>query len=223
MMDHSELVKRLRAQGRLEGYYEAPAIQREAANALEAQAKRIAEIAELEHRVEFYEKNRDLALKVAAERHDRIAELEAALKESEQTLTVASRILSKDTKIVSKGRLWGKSTLETIRAVLANTPASESTPVAELDCVDPNGVPFSKLTGFVDRAWARKTINEKDQRITKLEAENAKLRTLLLNLADAADGVGIKHFDTDSFSDEVEEMRLSTLAAREELKKPAQL
>ena len=61
------------------------------------------------------------------------------------------------------------------------------------------------------------------ERATLLEKENAKLRTLLLNLADAADGVGIKHFDTDSLSDEVEEMRLATLAARGELKKPAQL
>lgn len=48
--------------------------------------------------------------------------------------------------------------------------------------------------------------------------EIVKLQTLLINLADAADAVGVKYFDTDTFDDEVGAMQEATLAARAALK-----
>ncbi len=41
-----------------------------------------------------------------------------------------------------------------------------------------------------------------------------RLQFALQRLADAADGVGVKHFDTDWLSDEVQELQASTHAAR---------
>jgi hypothetical protein len=40
------------------------------------------------------------------------------------------------------------------------------------ECVDPNGVPFSKTKNFVDKKWAMK-------KIAALEEENARLRKAL--------------------------------------------
>jgi hypothetical protein len=47
-----------------------------------------------------------------------------------------------------------------------------------------------------------------------LAAELAACKELLLRLANAADAVGVEHFDTDTMSDEVREMQSATLAAR---------
>jgi hypothetical protein len=41
-----------------------------------------------------------------------------------------------------------------------------------------------------------------------------RLQFALQRLADAADGVGVKHFDTDWLSDEVQELQAATHAAR---------
>lgn len=46
------------------------------------------------------------------------------------------------------------------------------------ECVDPNGVPFSKTINFVDKAWAMK-------KIAALEEENARLREALKPFVDA--------------------------------------
>jgi hypothetical protein len=46
----------------------------------------------------------------------------------------------------------------------------------------------------------------------------ADLSVLLLRLANAADAVGVKHFDTDWLTDEVQEMQNATLVARSALK-----
>lgn len=46
------------------------------------------------------------------------------------------------------------------------------------------------------------------------QAENERLRGALLNLANAADGVGVRFFDTDTMEPEVEVMQEATQAAR---------
>jgi len=48
-------------------------------------------------------------------------------------------------------------------------------------------------------------------------ASEAKLVDALRKLADAADGVGVRHFDTDWLSDEVQAMKDATLHARDVL------
>jgi len=45
-----------------------------------------------------------------------------------------------------------------------------------------------------------------------------RLQTALVNLADAADAVGVKYFDTDTMSEEVEAMQQATQEARAVLK-----
>ena len=58
--------------------------------------------------------------------------------------------------------------------------------------------------------------------IERLKAEVSRLSSKLLRLCDAADNVGITHFDTDDMSAEVEEMQAATLAARAVLPLPPQ-
>ncbi len=48
----------------------------------------------------------------------RCEELKDALKEAEETLIVASRMLSEDHKMVLQGRQWGGEVLERIRIIL---------------------------------------------------------------------------------------------------------
>lgn len=50
--------------------------------------------------------------------------------------------------------------------------------------------------------------------LIEAQAENARLREKLMALANAADDVGVAHFDTDSMSPEVERMQAATLDAR---------
>lgn len=50
--------------------------------------------------------------------------------------------------------------------------------------------------------------------IGALVAAAPSLRAALQNLADACDNVGVKYFDTDSMSEEVEAMQEATIAAR---------
>lgn len=57
----------------------------------------------------------------------------------------------------------------------------------------------------------RQHISAQAERIEKLEAVTERL-------CNAADRVGVAHFDTDSWSDEVSEMSEATLAARAALK-----
>lgn len=48
----------------------------------------------------------------------------------------------------------------------------------------------------------------------ELRATIAVLRAVLSRLADAADAVGVRHFDTDDMSTEVSAMQVATIAAR---------
>lgn len=54
--------------------------------------------------------------------------------------------------------------------------------------------------------------------IDRLLDEKAKLRERLEALADAADVVGVKYFDTDTMPPEVEDMQRATQTARALLK-----
>ncbi len=65
------------------------------------------------------------------------------------------------------------------------------------------------------------TIDAKDAEIAELRKQVETLRTRLTALANAADQVVIKHFDTDMAADSVCEMQSQTLAAREALKSTA--
>ena len=53
-----------------------------------------------------------------------------------------------------------------------------------------------------------------------LRAEVERLRGALLTLANAADTVGVMHFDSDSWPQEVDAMRDATIAARAALQEP---
>lgn len=57
----------------------------------------------------------------------------------------------------------------------------------------------------------------------ELQAENEALRASLLALANAADAVGIRYFDTDDMSDDVQAMEAATIYAREVLRRNASL
>jgi uncharacterized coiled-coil protein SlyX len=110
MTDYSELVERMRA-------YPANRLCIQVADALEAQAKRIAH---LESHGELNEKLIQSLRDQVTEGDARIAELEVALGEAEKTLFAASRILSEEPcmRIALKGKQWGRATLNTIRAAL---------------------------------------------------------------------------------------------------------
>lgn len=54
--------------------------------------------------------------------------------------------------------------------------------------------------------------------IDRLLDEKAKLRERLEALADACDVIGVKYFDTDTMSPEVEDMQRATQTARALLK-----
>jgi hypothetical protein len=62
--------------------------------------------------------------------------------------------------------------------------------------------------------------NEAADEIDRLRAENEALREAAGKLANAADAVGIKHFDTDTFTPEVGRMLAATLDLRALLEKP---
>ncbi len=61
---------------------------------------------------------------------------------------------------------------------------------------------------------ARGCLAEQTARAEKAEAENARLRELAEALADAADDVGVQHFDTDTIPGYVGAMQAATLAVR---------
>ena len=61
---------------------------------------------------------------------------------------------------------------------------------------------------------ARGCLAEQTARAEKAEAENARLRELAEALADAADDVGVQHFDTDTIPEYVGTMQAATLAVR---------
>jgi len=84
---------------------------------------------------------------------------------------------------------------------------------------------LERLAELADREGTRAV--QYLRRARKVEAEVALLRAALnggnvierlqfalQRLADAADGVGMKHFDTDWLSDEVQELQAATHAAR---------
>lgn len=57
------------------------------------------------------------------------------------------------------------------------------------------------------------------ERTLSLISDVKMLRTILQQLADACDDVGVKHFDTDTMSDEVQRMQNTTHIARRALSK----
>lgn len=78
------------------------------------------------------------------------------------------------------------------------------------------GHPLNNDNGHLTRNALAQLVNEKDA----LRAEVERLRGALLALANAADTVGVMHFDSDSWPQEVDAMRDATIAARAALQEP---
>lgn len=75
--------------------------------------------------------------------------------------------------------------------------------------------------GQTDARLILDRLSRETARADAAEAEAKALREASERLANAADKVGVAHFDTDDMSDEVTEMQSATLALRATLAQPA--